>query len=143
MSEINFNSIFDGVSLALHAAFPDRQVHGGSVKQGLNDGDFNVFMPGVVNAKEVGSRYRRTPTVDVIYYPRDRKRLTAECYDMAQHMAQVLESIVTPEGDTVHATSMEFQTTDDVLHMIAHYDHFARIVPEPVMMETLQVKQEG
>ena len=36
MSEISFSSIYDGVSLALHAAFPAVQVHGGNVKQGLN-----------------------------------------------------------------------------------------------------------
>ena len=46
MSEISFNSIFDGVSLAVHAAFPAPvQVHGGEVKQGLKPGDFNVTMP--------------------------------------------------------------------------------------------------
>ena len=38
MSEINFNSIYDGVSLALHAAFPNSNVHGGEVKQGLKPG---------------------------------------------------------------------------------------------------------
>lgn len=45
MSEISFSSIYDGVSLALHAAFPSVQVHGGNVKQGLNPGDLNVIMP--------------------------------------------------------------------------------------------------
>ena len=45
MSEISFKSIYDGVSLALHAAFPAVQVHGGNVKQGLNPGDLNVVMP--------------------------------------------------------------------------------------------------
>lgn len=77
MAEINFNSIYDGVSLALHAAFPAAQVHGGNVKQGLKPGDFNVIMPGAGHAKEVGQRYKRTPTVDVIYYP---KAGDAECY---------------------------------------------------------------
>lgn len=79
MAEINFNSIYDGVSLALHAAFPAAQVHGGNVKQGLKPGDFNVIMPGASHAKEVGQRYKRTPTVDVIYYP---KTGDAECYGM-------------------------------------------------------------
>ena len=42
MSNINFNSIYDGVTLALHAAFPKYKVHGGDVRQGLSTGDFNV-----------------------------------------------------------------------------------------------------
>ena len=47
MSEISFNSIQDGVSLALHTAFPaPAEIHGGNVKQGLKAGDFNVVMPG-------------------------------------------------------------------------------------------------
>ena len=70
MSEISFNSIFDGVSLALHAAFPDRQIHGGCVEQGLMPGDFNVILPGAGLTREVGQRQRRSPTVDVIYYPK-------------------------------------------------------------------------
>ena len=67
MAEVNFNSIYDGVSLALHAAFPAAQVHGGNVKQGLKPGDFNVIMPGAGHAKEVGQRYKRTPTEDVLH----------------------------------------------------------------------------
>ena len=68
MSEISFKSIYDGVSLALHAAFPAVQVHGGNVKQGLNPGDLNVVMPSAGQSKQVGERFLRTPTLDVIYY---------------------------------------------------------------------------
>lgn len=142
MSEINFNSIFDGVSLALHTAFPDRQIHGGSVKQGLKPGDLNVLMPGSGHSKEVGERYRRTPLVDVIYYPKGTREVTAECCDMAHELTVVLGSITTPEGDVVHATSMAWQMTDEVLHVTARYDHFVRIVDNPENMETLQVIQE-
>ena len=70
MSEISFKSIFDGVSLALHAAFPAVQVHGGNVKQGLNPGDLNVVMPSAGQSRQVGERFLRTPTLDVIYYPK-------------------------------------------------------------------------
>ena len=65
MSEISFNSIFDGVSLAVHAAFPAPvQVHGGEVKQGVKPGDFNITMPAASHAQEVGPRYRRTNNSD-------------------------------------------------------------------------------
>lgn len=140
MSEISFNSIFDGVSLALHTAFPDRQIHGGRVEQGLMPGDFNVILPGAGLTREVGQRQRRSPTVDVIYYP---KGGAAECYDIADQLVPVLESITTPEGDLIHATSCDWNWTDDVLHMILTYDHFAYIPREEVKMETLQTKEEG
>jgi hypothetical protein len=140
MSEINFNSIYDGVSLALHAAFPSVQVHGGEVKQGLKPGDFNVIMPSAGNSKEVGQRYRRTPLVDVIYYP---KNGAAECYDVAHQLTKVLDSITTPQGDIIHASNMEWNITDDVLHMTMRYDHIVRIPQEHDMMETLTIEQEG
>ena len=95
MSNINFNSIYDGVTLALHAAFPKCKVHGGDVRQGLSTGDFNVVMPGADHTKEVGHRYRRTPSLDVLYYPKARP-CTAECYDVAHRLMGVLDSITTP-----------------------------------------------
>ena len=140
MAEINFNSIYDGVSLALHAAFPASQVHGGNVKQGLKPGDFNVIMPGAGHAKEVGHRYRRTPQVDVIYYPIGG---AVDCYDKAHQVAQVLESITTPEGDIIHATTCEWTVSDDVLHVLLQYDHFVRVPQEQTLMETLKIEQEG
>ena len=141
MSEINFNSIRDGVSLALHAAFPaPAQIHGGGVKQGLKAGDFNVVMPGAGHKQEVGQRYKRTPTVDVIYYPR---KDTAECYDVADQLTAVLESITTPEGDIVHVTSCTWSVTDGVLHMLLTYDHFVYRHREEVMMSELKIDQRG
>lgn len=142
MSEINFNSIYDGVSLALHAAFPDRQVHGGEVKQGLKPGDFNVIMPGAVQTKQVGQRYRRTPTADVIYYPKGDP-CEAECHDMADSLTRILGSIQTSQGDIIHATSCEWRVEDGVLHVLLAYDHHIYIQQVREPMETLEMKQEG
>ena len=112
MSEISFNSIRDGVSLALHTAFPaPAEIHGGNVKQGLKAGDFNVVMPGAGHRLEVGRWYKRTPTVDVIYYPR---KDSAECYAVADKLTAVLESITTPEGIVVHATNCTWSVTDGI-----------------------------
>lgn len=91
MSNINFNSIYDGVTLALHAAFPKCKVHGGDVRQGLSTGDFNVVMPGANHTKEVGHRYRRTPSLDVLYYPKARP-CAAECYDVAHQLMRGLSA---------------------------------------------------
>lgn len=139
MAEINFNSIFDGVSLALHANFPACKVHGGNVKQGLSPGDFNVVMPSAGHTKEVGQRYRRKPVVDVIYYGRSE----ADCYDIAGRLTVLLGSITTPEGDIIHTTSCECTVGNGVLHVLLSYDHHILIVQEYVTMETLHIEQEG
>lgn len=39
MAEINFNQVYDGVTLALHRAFPKAHIHGGVIKQDLKDGN--------------------------------------------------------------------------------------------------------
>lgn len=140
MSEINFNSIFDGVSLALHAAFPASKVHGGNVKQGLSPGDFNVVLLSAGHTKEVGQRYKRTPVLDVIYYPAGGE---VDCYDKADKLTQLLGSIKTPQGDTIHAASCEWQVDGDVLHVFLRYDHSIFIVQTHDLMETLHIEQEG
>lgn len=141
MPEISFNSIFDGVSLALHAAFPPpTQIHGDEVEQGLKPGDFNVVMSGAGHRPELTGRYKRTPALDVIYYPKEGR---AECYDVADRLTAILESITTPEGDVVHATSCEWAVTDGVLHVLVAYNHFVYSPREEIMMETLKIEQEG
>lgn len=141
MAEISFNSIFDGVSLAIHRAFPPPvQVHGGQVEQGLRPGDFNVVMPGAGHSPQVGSRYRRTPTLDVLYYPR---RQGAECYEAAHRLTQALAQITTPEGDLLHCTACQWTVTDGVLHLLVGYDHFVLSPQEGEAMEALTIEQEG
>lgn len=140
MSEISFKSIFDGVSLALHAAFPAVQVHGGNVKQGLNPGDLNVVMPSAGQSRQVGERFLRTPTLDVIYYP---KVGAAECCEMADQLIMLLRDITTPEGDLIHCTNSEWTIEEGVLHVMVSYDHHIYIPQEPVLMETLDIEMEG
>lgn len=143
MSEISFSSIYDGVSLALHAAFPAVQVHGGNVKQGLSPGDLNVVMPSAASSKQMGQRYLRTPTLDVIYYPQDDKAITADCCAMAELLTAALQDITTPEGDLIHCTSCEWTIEEDVLHVVVSYDHHVYTPIEETLMETLQVEMEG
>lgn len=140
MSEINFNSIYDGVSLALHTAFPTATIHGGEVKQGLKAGDFNVLMPGASQTKEVGARYKRAPIIDVIYYP---VKGTAECLDIAQQLSMLLSSIKTPQGDIVHATANEWKVDGCVLHVLLRFDHMVYVPQTPEYMETLKIEQKG
>lgn len=143
MSAISFNSIFNGVSLALYTAFPPPvQVHSGPVKQGLKPGDFNVIMLRSGHSKEMGQRYKRTPLLDVAYYPQTDAE-PAECYDMADRLTRLLGSITTPEGDVIHATTCEWSMDGDVLHVLVRYDHCVHIPLDEAVMETLQIKQEG
>ena len=138
MAEITFNNIFDGVSLALHRAYPaPAQIHGRTVKQNLRPGDFNVLPISTNHAAQLGPRAKRSITFDVIYYPTDEGG-RAECLDKANALPEVLTTITTPNGDKVHCTGFEYTIEDDVLHCIVSYPHFVQYEAEVGdLMETL------
>ena len=123
MAEISFNSVFDGVTLALHAAFPPPvKIHGGDVQQGLTP------------------RYRREITVDVIYYPR---KGDAECLAIADRLTQALEIITTPAGDQLRGRDLRFERVDGVLHALVEYPHYVYKERQEIPMEDLTLRQEG
>ena len=140
MAEIHFTSIFDAVTLALHAAFPVVKIHGGEVQQGLTPGDFTVVIPALSQAPQVGTRFRRGVTVDVIYYPR---RGEAECYDTADRLAQALEVITTPAGDQLRGRNLRFERVDGILHALVEHPHYVYKARQETPMEDLTLRQEG
>lgn len=141
MAEIRYNSVYDAVTLALHAAFPPPiKIHGGEVQQGLTPGDFTVVMPALSQVPQLGARYRRGVTVDVIYYPR---RGDVESYDIADRLAQVLEIITTPAGDQLRGRDLHFERVDGMLHALVEYPHYVYKERQETPMEDLTLYQEG
>ncbi len=123
MAEINFNQIYDGVTLALHRFYPKARIHGGEVKQDLCDGDFNVLPLTATHTEQMGKRLKRKPVFDVIYYA-GKVGGRAECLQVANSLPQILNTIQTPDGDKVHCLSFETNIEDDVLHCLVGYPHF-------------------
>lgn len=139
MAEINFNQIFDGITLALHRAFPSVLVHGGTVNQDLHPGDFNVVPLAPSNTAQMGARVKRSITFDVIYYPSD-KGGRAECLEEAHDLPGVLGTITTPNGDKVHSYKVECNIEDDALHCVVAYAHFGYATTGGDPMETLTIE---
>lgn len=123
MAEIDFNQIYDGVTLTLHRFYPKVRVHGGEVKQDLQDGDFNVLPITASHTAQMGTRVQRKAIFDVIYYPSGAGG-RAECLQQAHSLPSVLSIIQTPNGDKVHCLSFETTIEDDVLHCLVGYPHF-------------------
>ena len=139
MAEIDFNQLYDGVTLALHRFFRSARIHGGKVKQDLQDGDFNVLPITASHTEQMGVRTQRKPMFDVIYYA-GRAGGRTECLQIADQLPKVLRTIQTPNGDKVHCLSFETTIEDDVLHCLVGYPHF---VYEPIStdpMETLTLE---
>ena len=139
MAELSYNGIFDGVTLALHRAFPAVQIHGRTVKQDLHPGDFNVLPITPQHSGQMGIRASRSITFDVIYYPTENGG-REECLEKANLLPQVLGTITTPLGDKVHGTGFETTIEDNVLHRIVRYPHFVYTPAAGDAMETIRMK---
>ena len=137
--EIDFNQVFDGVSLALHRAFSTVRVHGGTVKQDLQPGDFNVLPISTSETSQISTRAQRSITFDVIYYPPDNGSREA-CLDMLHELPGVIGTITTPNGDKVHCLKFDGNIEDDALHCIVAYPHFVYTEPTSDAMETLTIQ---
>ncbi len=137
MAKIDFNQIYDGVTLALHRAFPDARIHGGTIKQGLKDGDFNVIPISVNHTSELMTRAKRKAVFDAIYYPSDSGG-RAECLRIAHKLPDILGTIRTPNGDKVHCLSFDMTIEDDVLHCLVDYPHFVYEQDTADSMENLK-----
>ena len=139
--EISFNQIFDGVTLALHEAFPAAQIHGDIVRQGLKPGDFNVQLVSASEAGQFGSRAERNITFDVIFFPPENDGLET-CMDVIHRLPSVLSTITTPNGDKVHCLKLDGSMKEDVLHCIVSYPHFVYSPADGDAMESVTTVQE-
>lgn len=139
MAEINYNQIYDGVTLALHRAFPKAMIHGGAVKQDMQAGDYNVLPITTSHTAQMGTRAQRKAMFDVVYYPSDAGG-RAECLQRAHSLPGVLGTIQTPNGDKLHCLSFEHTIEDDVLHCIVGYSHFVHELNAADPMDNLKIE---
>lgn len=143
MSEISINMILDGITSALHGAYPDSQIRSNEVTQGLSSGDFICVMISAQRIQRMGNRFRCTPTFDVIYFPTDKHKAREECYDVADTLGPLFNIITLSSGDKLRAVDVNVSFVDEVLHYQMTYPFEATIENELDPMETLTMIQEG
>lgn len=138
MAEINFNDVYDGISLALHRAFPLVKIHGRNIEQDLHPGDFNVLPVTATHSKKISTRSQREPVFDVIYYP-VKYGCREEYLEKASILPGIIGTITTPKGDKIHGTGFEFNfENEDAMHCIVRYPHFIYCPADTDIMETLE-----
>lgn len=140
MSEISTNIILDGITLALRSAYPEYRIEADSVEQGLAPPAFIVLLISAGQIARAGTRWRRAPRFDVMYFPKEGRE---ECYAVADDLCQVLEVITLPTGDSLRGTSIEFEVVDGVLHFFISYNHFVCRKTEKEAMGSLNIEQGG
>lgn len=136
MAKIDYNSVYDAVSLILHKIFPLSKIHGRDIEQGLTPGDFNVIPVTPSHTIQMGQRIKRGLLIDVIYYPKEND-VKVELLNKANILTMLLTSVTTPEGDILHGTVTEVNFEDNVLHCIVSYSYFAHTLSEKELMSSL------
>lgn len=131
--QIDYNQIFDAVTLALHDALPETRIFGEHIEQGLEEDAINVLPISANETAQLGTRALRNVMFDVIYYPTRQKSREA-CLRMQDTLAGVLGTVTTPNGDKIHCLKFDGTITDDVLHCIVSYPHFIYVPAEKEMM---------
>ena len=125
MAELTYNEVFDGVSAALKAQYPSKDIFGKRIGQGLTPGAFNVIPISATSEAQLGSRQKKKITFDVIYYPQnDTNTEFSECLSVADALPFVLSTITTPNGNKLHSTVHESKNEDGVAHCIVSFSYF-------------------
>lgn len=138
--QVTINDVRYAVHAALDAAFPDTEIMGEEIKQGLKPPCFFVRLLEPAHEQELGRRYIRYHPFVVRYYAPDRAN--DAMYDMAEQLTSALQQI-TVAGRPVRGIGMRFEIVDEILHFFVEYNfHVWAPKPDEAAMETLDV-QEG
>lgn len=137
---ITTNQILDGITLALRQAFPNDQIEADTVEQGLVPPAFIVVLASASQAQFIGLRWRRRPTWNITYIPKEGRQ---ECYDVADELYEVLEYIEVPNAGLVRATDMSYQVVDGNLQFSVAFNHTVFKPVDETAMEELEIIQEA
>lgn len=143
MAKVTYNDILDGISLALHTAYPTACIYSGTIEQGISPGDFNIINVTTAQEHKLGARFTRTAVFDVVYYG-----LTADSSEytgIANDLMLLLDDIVVASTDILHAVSLagKVDTDEKALHVTVTYAVQVYIPGTGTAMEELAIVQEG
>mgnify|MGYP001199617692 CR=1 FL=1 len=139
MPIVEMNDIRTAVMLRLNERFPNIKRYGEEIRKGFEEPCFFVKMLSASQTQELGTRYIRTHSFDIHYFPRDRSN--EEAHEVAEKLYDVLE-LIEYDGVLYRGTGMNHEIVDGVLHFFVDYSfRVRREVPEPPKMGSLE--QEG
>src|SRR5690606_38529812 len=139
MSVVTINDIRTAVFHQLAERVPDIKRYGEEIRQGFEEPCFFVKLLNASQTQELNTRYMRTHSFDIHYFPQNNSN--EEAHDMAEKLYDVMELIELNEA-LYKGINMNHEIVDGVLHFYVDYDfHVRRIVPDVPKMENME--QEG
>ena len=139
MPIVTINDIRTAVFHQLAERFPDIRRYGEGIRQGFEEPCFFVKLLNASQTQELNTRYMRTHSFDIHYFPQDNSN--EEAHDMAEKLYDVME-LIEYDGVLYQGREMNHEIVDGVLHFFVDYNfRVKRIVPDVPAMGSLE--QEG
>ena len=139
MTIVTINDIRTAVFHRLAERFPDVKRYGEEIRQGFEEPCFFVKLLTASQTQELDTRYMRTHSFDIHYFPVDNSN--SEAHDIAEQLYDTLE-LIEFNGDLYRGNNMNHEIVDGVLHFFVDYNfHVRRVTPDEPRMG--DIEQEG
>ena len=119
--------IIEGISIAIHGAFEEYEIHAYNKGQDLNEPCFLITVIDYVKEQLLGNRSKRMLPFDVLFFPSKGKQ---QCWEVADKLMNALAIIETVDGDKFAGTGMDANIEDDVLHFRVNFNFIADVPKE-------------
>ncbi len=134
MGAVTINAIRDAVNRVIDIYFPDVEIMGEEIKQGLREPCFFVKLIQGEQTQELGLRYNRSHAFDIHYFGTNNR----ESYDITERLYEVMR-LIEYEGMLFQGTGMKHEIVDGVLHFFVDYNFKVReVIPEETKMQSIE-----
>lgn len=136
------NKLVVGISQQLNALFGDSyDIYTEDISQGLNTPAFYIRLLQSESAQVVGTRYFRTHSFDIHFFPEGDGTEIEQCQEVMAKLLAEMEYI-TIETGVIRGTQISTEIIDGVLHFFVQYNfHVLKVVEPEEMMGDLTVNQ--
>lgn len=131
----------DDVRMAVIAAldkhFPDIDIYGEEISQGLEEPCFFVKLFPTAHDREFNRRYKRSHSFDIHFFA----KTNAERHEMNEKLYECMEYI-SMNGGLLRGKSMSGEIIDSVLHFYVDYEfHVMREKEKGIKMQSLEQEE--
>lgn len=118
------NKILDAISQKLNAEFEDNyELYSENIKQDFKEPCFFIMCLNPSEQNFLANRYYRKYLFDIQYFPKSKKNLNSELYDIQERLFNCME-YVNIGNDLIRGKNRRGEIEDNTLHFFVNYDVF-------------------
>ncbi len=136
MADITEKDLFDGMTRAIHAAFPTAHIYSEDVEQNLTDGDFTCALLSTTRTVTPMGGERLQILCNVTCYPADGQD---GCLAVSPLLSRALAEIQLINGQEIYGLDVQTSITDGVLQASVRYRADVRAAEETNPMQEFNI----